>query len=226
MTSVLLVEGYGDALFFEALLRKLKRLDKIKIKPPMDFGAKNNTVTLFPKLIKEIVDGLKVGKYKHFGIVADADHDSGGGFDQRWEQLTSVCQENGYRIPNPPKRNCLGSIFLHPDGLPPIGLWIMPDHQQNGMLEDLIRRTVRTDLDSDHKKLLEKAEICVKKELPVSLFSKHREVKAIIYTWLAWQKRPGQTLDIVINALDNQGLIDLNLPETKGLTEWLGRVFD
>jgi len=73
---------------------------------------------------------------------------------------------------------------------------------------------------------LEKAETCVTKELPVSLFSKHLEVKAIIYTWLSWQKSPGQTLDIVINALDNQGLIDLNLPETKGLTEWLDRVFD
>ena len=46
--------------------------------------------------------------------------------------------------------------------------------------------------------------------------------EALIYTWLAWQKRPGQTLDVVING----NLINWESPEMRGLTNWLTKVFE
>jgi cytochrome c1 len=29
----------------------------------------------------------------------------------------------------------IASIFYHKDGLPPVGLWVMPDNQREGMME-------------------------------------------------------------------------------------------
>jgi len=221
--SVLLVEGEGDVDFFEALLRKLQLLDQIDITPPKSYGLKTNTVSHFPKLIKIFINQLKgygeiqkgEGKIQHLGIVADADYVSGGGFQQRWKTLTTPLAENQYRIPqNPPTLPYSGSIFYHSNGLPPIGLWLMPNHQSDGMLEDLIEQTVYD------KTLLAAAQTCIEK-LPSPLFSPYHHTKAMVYTWLAWQKRPGQTLDITING----DLLNLDSKEMKAFIKWLRDVF-
>ncbi len=122
-TSVLLVEGQADIDFFEALLRKLKLLEKVEIKPPRDFGQKTNTVSHFPKLIDLLIKRLSTNELYRLGIVADADYVSGGGFEQRWKQLTECLKKYDYRIPRkPPKLPYSGSIFQHSE-LPPVGLY-------------------------------------------------------------------------------------------------------
>lgn len=217
--SVLLVEGEGDVDFFEALLRKLQWLSQIEITPPKNYGLKTNTVSHFPKLINLLIKRLQKGEIQQVGIIADADYVSGGGFQQRWNTLTGQLADNGYRIPaNPPKLPYTGSLFQHNDGLPAIGLWLMPDHQNNGMLEDLIKQSIS---EKKQHQLLNTVHTCLKK-LPFTLFSDYHQTKAIIYTWLAWQKRPGQTLDVVING----NLINWESPEIQGLIKWLTKVFE
>ncbi len=83
------VEEQGDVDFFEALLRKLQLLDKIDITPPKKYGFKANTVTYFPNLIKLLIKRLQTGQIQQLGIIADADYVSGGGFQQRWNTLTT-----------------------------------------------------------------------------------------------------------------------------------------
>jgi len=218
-TSILLVEGQADVDFFEALLRKLKMLDKVKIRPPKNFGLKTNTVSHFPKLINLLMKRMNTNQIHHLGIVADADYVSGGGFEQRWQQLTASLATFGYRIPsNPPKLPYLGSIFHHSD-LSSVGLWLMPNHEKNGMLEDLIFKTIKKA--EDQKKLLNTAISCVD-NLPIQLFSTYHNTKAIIYSWLSWQKRPGQTLDVTVNG----NLIDLESKEMQGFINWLYKVFE
>lgn len=217
-TSILLVEGQADILFFEALLRRLEILDRIGIRPPKSFGMRTDTVSHFPRLIDLLIKRMNTGQIHHLGIVADADYVSGGGFGNRWKQLTGCLKKHDYRIPeNPPKLPCLGSVFGHSD-LPAIGLWLMPNHKNDGMLEDMVHRTVKRE--DEQQELLKTAETCVGK-LPVQLFSTYHHTKAVIYSWLAWQKRPGQTLDITVNG----DLIDFNSKEMQGLIQWLHKVF-
>ncbi len=217
--SVLLVEGQSDVDFFEALLRHLNMLDKVAISPPKNFGLKTNTVSHFPKLIDLLIKRMNSCQLHHLGIVADADYVSGGGFHQRWNQLTKCLSDHNYRIPeNPPKLPFSGSIFHHND-LPSVGLWLMPDHENNGMLENLIFQTIIKD--EVQEKLLGIAEQCVNK-LPIKLFSSYHNIKAIIYSWLAWQKRPGQTLDVTING----NLIDLESMKIQRFIKWLYNVFE
>ncbi len=42
-----------------------------------------------------------------------------------------------------------------------------------------------------------------------------------LYTWLAWQKKPGQALVSTINA----DLIDIQSAEIQAFNKWLARVF-
>jgi hypothetical protein len=94
----------------------------------------------------------------------------------------------------------------------------MPNHKNDGMLENLIKQSI---YGKEQLQLLNTAHTCLKK-LPIMLFSDYHQTKAIIYTWLAWQKRPGQTLDVVING----NLINWQSPKIQGLINWLKKVFE
>ena len=214
----LLVEGQGDVLFFEALMRHLEASSNIEIAPPRAFGL-DNTVSHFPNLIDLLIRDLDDSRLDHLGIVADADHVSGGGFANRWRTLTQCLAQQGYRIPRqPPKLPHTGSIFRHKDGLPAVGLYLMPSHQQNGMLEDLLWDGLKSE--PAIKELKDYARQVVA-GLPHRLFSEYHLTKAWLYTWLAWQKRPGQTLDVTVNGK----LLDYGLDSLKGFLTWLGKVF-
>lgn len=219
MSNILVIEGQTDIDFLNALLNKEGLHGKIQLTPPKHYGYSKDTVTHFPDLISINLKRMRTGGVQNMGIVADADYVSGGGFNDRWKALTQPLAACGYRIPNPPKRKYLGTIFGgHPDGLPPVGLWIMPDHKSNGMLENFIESIIKHTPEQDA--LIGYAKHCIK-NLPHQLFSPYQETKATIYSWLAWQQRPGLTLDVTINA----DLVDLDSRQMQGFKKWLSEVF-
>ncbi|HAI69555.1 MAG TPA: hypothetical protein DCM38_08990 [Gammaproteobacteria bacterium] len=230
--AVLLVEGRCDVVFLENLCRLLD-IQGVSIKIPGDCDVENirgGGVSKIPKVLPELLellDDIEDGQIKKLAVVADADHtDISGGFSERWKQLTAPIKEAGYIISSPPDQAYEGSLFEHPDGLPKVGLWIMPDHKHDGMLEDLVKQTV---CDGQQRDLLNKAEKCLK-ELPVKLFEPqgqpHRHAKATVYTWLAWQEKPGQNLISTIDIKKpDQNLINLQSNEITAFKNWLNRVF-
>ncbi|MEK8021500.1 MAG: DUF3226 domain-containing protein [Candidatus Parabeggiatoa sp.] len=210
--SKLIVEGQADSLFFQALIER----EQLSIDVEPRYG-----ITKINALLSKLFKDLQDGTVEHLGIVADADYTvpkTEGGFNKRWQQLTQPLKEMGYDITAPPSQSYVGNIFTHEDGLPPIGLWLMPDHKNEGMLEDLIKKTV---CEGEQQSLLQTASLCLK-QLPIKLFKPHHHTKATLYTWLAWQKRPGQALVSTLNA----DLIDRHSPEIQSLIKWLREVFD
>lgn len=168
--GILLVEGASDVDFFRALLARLDLGMAVKISPPRDYGF-GNTVTVVPELIPVLVKQLDTNVISRFAIVVDADHDSGGGFEPRWNQLTAISRDHGYRCPaRPPAEPNRGSIFLHDDGLPAVG-----------------------------RALLEHAESAIR-GLPHTLFSGRQLCKAVTYSWLSYQARPAIGLSAPIRA--------------------------
>lgn len=209
--SKLVVEGQSDTLFFEALIQKENLT--IDVEP-------RHSISKIPNLLEALFDDLRDGVIEHLGIVADADYTTSkgiGGFNKRWQQLTQPLKRNGYDITAPPSQSYVGNIFTHPDGLPPVGLWLMPDHKNDGMLEDLIKQTV---CEGEQQSLLQTATVCLNR-LPITLFKPHHHTKATLYTWLAWQKRPGQALVSTVNA----DLIDRQSQEIQSFLKWLRKVF-
>lgn len=214
-SSKLFLEGDADRLFFQALVVE-------KLGFSVDIEPKHGISNIQKSLLeKKLFKKLQTGQIEHLGIIADADHATTipgkAGFQNRWQELTEPLRAQGYEITDPPSQTYQGSIFTHPDGLPPVGLWLMPDHQNDGMLEDLIKQTID---EPQQSTLLQAATTCLD-QLPCTLFEPHHQTKATVYTWLAWQKKPGQALVSAINA----NLINLQSPPWQEFITWLNYLF-
>lgn len=65
-----------------------------------------------------------------------------------------------------------------------VGVWLMPDNQSRGMLEDFAGQLVPPE-----DELWDKAKLNVD-EIVNPRFPEEHTAKAYIYTWLGWQKEP------------------------------------
>lgn len=227
--NMLLIEGPSDRIFFEKLLQHSRTKEKVAIGPPSMLGRFSDTVSSFPSSFKHILNQMYSEKVAHVGAIADADHHSGGGFDERWKALTAPLTKEQmdeqfkdidphighYNIPQaPPRLPATGSIFKHNQNiLPPFGLYLLPTHQTNGMLENLLWENL-----IDEHGLKPQVEKAVK-AIENPLFSDIHEIKALLYTWVAWQRSPGHTLDRVIP------FINKDSAQFKGLINWFEEVF-
>lgn len=150
---------------------------------------------------------------EHFiGILVDADENA----ITRWQSITDRLKASGYHnLPSQPQD---GGIILTQEFLPKLGIWLMPNNQAPGILEDFIASLVpSTDL------LWSKAQACVD-SIPFELrrFKGSDLPKTHIHTWLAWQENPGTPLGLAI--IRKQ--IDVQSPQLLKLIEWLRRLFE
>ncbi|MCX7093972.1 MAG: hypothetical protein NTY50_11050 [Methylobacter sp.] len=218
-TWKLLVEGKDDQDFFNTYCGLTIGKNKVEVFPPKTLDASSgdgwaNLIKNMPLLLGQ----LKNGDIEKLGIVLDADYppDNSGGFISRYALITKQLELVGYIIPKKPIYG-EGDIFSHSNGLPSIGLWIMPNHRENGMLEDFIGKMISSD--ADQQSLLKYVDHSIDK-LPVTLFDKTlRVTKARIFTWRAWQNRPG----LPLNKALNDGILDRNA--TSSFSAWLTNVF-
>ena len=213
----LLVEGESDQEFFKSYCTLLNIIN-VDVFPPKSIDPNtgngcSNLINNLPILLKEI----KAGAIDNLGIVLDADYppNNNGGFTARYQLVANELLNFGYTVPKSPLRNN-GEIFVHPDGLPSIGLWVMPDHNQNGMLEDFIAKLIT---DPTQVSLLAHANKSISK-LPATLFNSTLHLtKAKVFTWRAWQQRPGLPLNTALQS----GLLDRS--KAAGFESWLKKVF-
>jgi hypothetical protein len=122
------------------------------------------------------------------GIVIDADLD----LQTRWNKAIGTLKRQGYELPELP--NPTGTIILQ-EGMPKIGIWLMPNNKISGMLEDFIEMLV-----PQNDKLLEIAKASLKQieELEINRYKEIHYKKALIHTWLAWQENPGTPMGLAI----------------------------
>jgi hypothetical protein len=112
--------------------------------------------------------------------------------------------------------NSEGLLFKHSDGLRDFGLWVMPNNNREGMLEDWIIESIK----NDEKALFQQATTAVQ-QLSSPKFKPHLQAKAEVATWLAWQKTPGHGLYSVMK----EGLLDENSVPYTQLGNWLKSIF-
>ncbi|MGB0561348.1 MAG: DUF3226 domain-containing protein [Spirulinaceae cyanobacterium] len=152
--------------------------------------------TLFTVDPKQGIDNLLADlsirpktEIKVLAAIVDADVN----LQSRWDSVGTALAKCGYSLPSLPNPN--GTILVPPrPNRPRLGIWLMPDNQTDGILEDFLLRLTQTE-DS----LLNHAESAVN-EIPEAerLFGEEKRSKAILHTWLAWQKEPGTPLGLAI----------------------------
>ena len=148
------------------------------------------------------------------GVIIDADTK----ISKRWKLIRNRITDVGYQsVPDQPDPD--GTILDPPAGtlLPRLGIWIMPNNQTSGILEDFLRFLVpQPNILFDHARDSVKT-------IPEGerRFKPLDEPKALIHTWLAWQKKPGLPFGTAITAR----FLDPSVTEVDGLAAWLKRLF-
>lgn len=148
------------------------------------------------------------------GIVLDADVS----LANRWVAVRN--QLVALKYPNVPELAVPTGMIVDPPEsvlLPRVGVWLMPDNLLNGMLEDFLALLVPSDstLFARVKRTID--------EIPADeqLFSTAIYSKAVIHTWLAWQKDPGLPFGTAITAR----FLDPMKPEADAFLAWIRTLY-
>lgn len=203
--QLLLIEGYDD----RAVIRRLSRRYGLVAWDTDE--APYKVLDGIERLLENLPVSLKSPGLEQLGIVIDADTDLGA----RWASVRRILIGSKYTtvpdIPDP-----AGTIIQEPD-LPVVGIWIMPDNQVSGILEDFVARLVPPG------DCLWHVANHILDEIPEKdrRFSEVARPKALIHTWLAWQESPGKPIGTAILA----GFLDANAPLGQAFISWFRRLY-
>lgn len=203
----LLVEGKNDRHVVWALCKQYNVPENFSVEVPgSDVGGVD-------ELIESIPVRLRIARLRALGIVLDADQNLHG----RWMAVRRSIVDFGYEhVPEQPSSE--GTI-VSTEGRPRVGVWLMPNNELPGMLENFVAYLI-----SDGDTLATKAQSVldsIETENINRYIPTHRP-KAFIHTWLAWQENPGQPMGTSITArvLSNEN------PATLLFINWLMRLFE
>jgi hypothetical protein len=213
----LLVEGEDDRYFFTQFIKVYCQSLTVDVQVivPKDIGGYyNNKQVAMGQL--EVLSRSQSDSMR-LGLVVDADKISdGNGCIKTIEQLNDKLANN--RFGNAVKSSTNTGYFFQHD-IHRCGVWIMPNNNDEGIVEDLLMQSVQDKLGQN---LLQHAKNVVD-NLPVPHnFKPHKLSKAYLATWLAWQKNPKETS----NLFDvNEPLLDKNANGLKNLQSWFIELF-
>ena len=176
--SQLLVEGNDDKHVIWALCQKFNLVQNFDV---FDFNGINN-------LYEQIPVRFKQSEITTIGIIVDADSDLKG----RWASLRNLLTAQGFTIPEELPGN---GLILSNEANKRIGVWIMPNNNLNGMIEDFITFLVPND-----DKLLPIVNSTLKEieDKKLNKYSLTHKSKATIHSWLSWQEDPGTPMGLGI----------------------------
>lgn len=150
------------------------------------------------------------------GIVVDADND----VLARWEALSNLAKSIGdcEFHTRPPQAGHITTIKRQTKPPVRLGIWIMPNNGNEGMLEHFVSDLIPTGDFLWHKA---QADVIAIPEA-YRLFSAAHIRKAEIHTWLAWQKIPGRPMGIGVTA----GWFDHQSPLANLFIGWIRNLFE
>jgi len=165
-----------------------------------------------PALLNDIPVHVKESEIAAFGIVVDADADC----QSAWDAIAHQLKKAGYA--KVPRRAASGGTIIEaaPEKLlPRVGVWLMPDNEDAGILEDFLRSLIPLD-----DALLACAQSSIA-GLPERRFTPAVAPKALLHTWLAWQEEPGRPFGQAIAAR----YLVADLPASAAFAGWLKKTF-
>jgi hypothetical protein len=200
----LLVEGADDV---HAIIHLLKRhgydWDDEASKRPYVSAAGG-----VPHIFDAFGVALK-GPYERVGLVLDAN----GGVDVRWQQLQARAQASGVNLPAGPDNE--GVIVPGRTDGSEVGVWLMPNNASPGTLEDFLVELVPP------RELLWAYAQTVVAEARTRGARYRAELKAALFTWLAWQEEPGLPFGTALRA----GVLRHDSPTALVFVDWFRGLF-
>lgn len=213
--NYLWVEGKDDEVVMYSLLNvhsmtsQAKRKRLIAVDEFFEVKEHDGIGNLLDALKTELKGDVSDDKY---GIIVDADAD----LNIIWRKLQDILDKAGYEdIPSSPG---VGGTILEQDGLPRLGIWIMPDNKLPGMIEDFI-----SFLGPKNDELWPLAVSAVERAIEKKCnFRPSYKNKAYLHTWLAWQEIPGRPIGQAITLK----YADATAEHAQQLIAWFRNLFE
>ena len=197
----LLVEGNNDFHVMNALCEKYSVNPNFRI---INCGGINKLFELVPSAILNT-------NINTLGIIIDADLD----LNKQWSKLKNILIEKGFKIPNDLPSS--GLICKNDDEVK-VGVWIMPDNNLNGMLEDFIKFLIP---ENDPCLVIANATLEKIETQKLNKYAAIHKSKALIHTWLAWQEDPGTPMGLSIT----KKYLDTDNETSLEFANWLRELF-
>lgn len=205
--SLLLVEGKSETY----LIGELCPLCGIDIN--FETVSEDSITTLKTSLKTRL---KSTNEYNKIWVIIDADTN----FESAWQSIRDILMRSGKYSAVQHKTPMLQEGFIvSPDDANDItiGVWIMPNNTDIGMLEDFLISLIEC-----NDTLYEKAtniveEIETTRAEHSNLYKSVHKSKAVIHTWLAWHDEPGESLGTAIK----KKLFSTDKELCLRFTEWL-----
>lgn len=184
-TYKLLVEGNDDVHVVRALWNSQSKPELFDI---IDCKSKDGVLRDFEIRL------TTPQNHKRIGVILDADTNASARWDAIKTRLNATGKYNSKKL----RLSAKGLVLEATDSeFPRIGVWIMPDNNLPGMMEDFLAT-----LSEPNDPLMIKTEE-VLSDLETQRINKYKIVhraKAKIHTFLAWQDEPGKPMGTAITA--------------------------
>ena len=205
MVNRLIFEGADDEhvvmnLLFNHTFRGLPLKEHFK---PKDKKGVDN-------LINTLDEELQATDLDRLGVILDADVN----LAHQWARMTRVLDAHGC-INVPAMPDPAGTLVTTKEGKK-VGIWVMPDNQNAGALEDFVGKLIAVG-----DPLWPKAQADVNSIPPTDRRFKNTYLsKAQIHTWLAWQEEPGTRMGQTFT----KKYLDPACPQATIFVEWIKRL--
>lgn len=168
-----------------------------------------------PDLLDGVETAVRLSAGRSIGFVLDAN----SSVQNSWHAVASHLREVGMEAPDLiPQEGFVGEVGEAEYYRARVGVWLMPNNRRDGKLEDFLR-----DLVEERDLLLpyaEEAATHAKEELGAG-FSANDADKAVLHTWLAWQKEPGLPYGTAMRAR----FFGDDSPAAQAFVSWFRAVF-
>lgn len=202
LTQVLLVEGKDDQHVIFALCEKLNVTKSFEV---VDCKGIDNLIETLPVRFKQ-------SDFDTIGIVVDADTD----IKARWDSIKGLLAKQGLNVLDDLEED---GLILKEENKITVGVWIMPNNQTNGILEDFISFFVP---EKDPLLPLAKTTLETIENQQLRLYSPNYHSKSLIHTWLAWQKDPGTPMGLAIT----KKFLSADMAICQRFIDWLNHLFN
>jgi len=145
------------------------------------------------------------------GVIVDADIN----LKNRWESLKVIISNLAF---TPPENIPPTGLILNHQNLR-MGVWIMPNNNLNGMLEDFISFLVPKD---DKLLPIVYSTLLNIEQENLNKYSLIHKAKAVIHSWLSWQGDPGTPMGLAIT----KRYLTTDNESCKLLINWLNELFN
>jgi hypothetical protein len=196
----LLVEGNDDQHVVWALCQKYQL--------PHNFDVID--CVGIEKLIQQIPIRFKQADIQTIGIIVDADAE----LNNRWISIKNILEKQNLNILD----SCPRTGLIIQNETIKVGVWLMPNNEINGMIEDFISFLIP---ENDNLLPIVATHLSNIETQNYHLYNNIHRSKAFIHSWLAVQETPGTPMGLAIT----KRYLDTNDENCQIFISWLKRLF-